>query len=292
MNHPRISIVTPTFNQAEFLEQTIDSVLGQSYPNLEYIIVDGGSTDSSVDIIRKYEKHLSFWVSEKDQGMYDAIHKGFQHSTGDIMAWINSDDMYHKNAFTTVERIFGSFPEVQWFQGNPTTFDRSGHITLAKPLRRWSKYNFYTGDYKWIQQESTFWKRSLWEKAGSRMNAQMKYAGDFELWLRFFRHERLFVSNAIIGGFRISSKNQLSFGHLKSYLDELDKCLEAEVFDSVVRKKILQIKRCKKLLDTTSRVNIGSLKLKYHRLFEYPPQIVFNTAIQEFELVPAEGFTY
>ncbi len=95
MNYPKISIVTPSFNHAQFLEETILSVITQNYPNLEYVIIDGGSTDGSVDIIKKYEKHLTYWVSEPDNGHGDALNKGFAKSTGEIMAWINSDDKYY-----------------------------------------------------------------------------------------------------------------------------------------------------------------------------------------------------
>ena len=96
-NLPKISIVTPSFNQAQFIEETILSVLNQNYPNLEYIIIDGGSTDGSVDIIKKYADKIAYWVSEKDSGMYDAINKGFGKSTGEILAWINSDDIFFDN---------------------------------------------------------------------------------------------------------------------------------------------------------------------------------------------------
>ena len=99
-NYPKISIVTPNYNGVKYLEQTIVSVLNQNYPNLEYIIIDGGSTDGSVEIIKKYESKLSYWVSEPDMGLYHAIQKGFEKSTGEIMAWINSDDMYVKGSFS------------------------------------------------------------------------------------------------------------------------------------------------------------------------------------------------
>ena len=292
MSFPKISIVTPSFNQGKYLEQTILSVLGQNYPNLEYFIIDGGSTDNSVEIIKKYESKITFWVSEKDGGMYEAIQKGFSRSTGDIMAWINSDDMYHKNAFNNVAKVFNAFPEIKWLQGNPTTFDRSGELVLVRPLRRWSKYNYYTGDHEWIQQESTFWKRSLWEMAGGSLNTAMRFAGDYDLWLRFFRHEKLYVSNMLLGGFRISNENQLSSGNLQNYLKELNETLLKEVLDQKSLKQIAKIKGVKKIMYKTSRINIGSLKLKYHRLFEYPPQVVFNVGSQKFELKEADGYTY
>ena len=97
LSWPKISVITPSYNQAEFLEKTILSVLNQNYPNLEYIIIDGGSSDGSVEIIKKYERYIAYWVSEKDDGMYEAINKGLKISTGDILAYLNSDDLYKSN---------------------------------------------------------------------------------------------------------------------------------------------------------------------------------------------------
>lgn len=115
---PRISIVTPSYNQAEFLERTIFSVLNQNYPKLEYIIIDGGSTDGSVEIIKKYDKYLTFWVSEKDNGQADAIRKGFARATGEILAWINSDDTYLPGTFLKVAKAFIKNPKVDLIFGN------------------------------------------------------------------------------------------------------------------------------------------------------------------------------
>lgn len=214
LNYPKISIVTPNFNGVQFLEETIESVLNQNYPNLEYIVIDGGSTDGSIDIIRKYESQLAFWVSEPDSGMYHAIQKGFENSTGELMAWINSDDKYHSGAFTIISEIFSNFQEINWLTAIPTAIDEKGRTIHTGVGRNWSKYDFLTSDYKWIQQESTFWRRSLWEKAGRTFDLSLKYAADFELWLRFFRYEKLYTTKSLIGGFRWKFENQITWEHL------------------------------------------------------------------------------
>ena len=120
---PRISIVTPSFNQGRFLERTILSVLNQNYPNLEYIVMDGGSTDESVEIIKKYENYLAYWISEKDNGQSDAIKKGFQKSTGEILAWLNSDDIYLSGALRGVAGFFRDGKGTEVVYGNRYIID-------------------------------------------------------------------------------------------------------------------------------------------------------------------------
>ncbi|OHY33029.1 glycosyl transferase [Cylindrospermopsis raciborskii CS-508] len=208
--NPSISIVTPSYNQAEFLEATIDSVLSQNYPSLEYIIIDGGSTDGSVDIIKKHEKHLTFWCSEPDSGQYDAINKGFRYSTGEIMAWINSDDMYLPWALKTVADIMSSLPTVEWLTTlYPGHWDYCGFCKGFGNTPGFSLDAFLDGYYLptngvgyWIQQESTFWRRSLWVRSGSCLNNNLKLAGDFELWCRFYLHTNLYGTASPLGGFR------------------------------------------------------------------------------------------
>jgi glycosyltransferase involved in cell wall biosynthesis len=199
---PRISLVTPVFNSGRYLDATIRSVLVQNYPNLEYIIVDGGSTDGSMDIVRSYESDLHSWVSEPDRGMYDALNKGFSRSSGEIMGWINASDVLHVNSLFVVGSVFRAFPKVQWITGRPTTLNAEGMPTAVLNLQRWARYPFLAGANRYIQQESTFWRRDLWVKAGNGLDLSWGLTSDFELWVRFFRHAQLYSVDALIGAYR------------------------------------------------------------------------------------------
>lgn len=209
---PTISIVTPSFNQGLFLEAAIKSVVEQNYPNLEYIVVDGKSTDNSLKIIEAYSHLISHWISESDKGQYDAINKGFNLTSGEIMGWINSDDMYTFDAFLTVGEIFSSFPEVEWITSlRPLHIDLKGKYRHCPRLTGYHKRGFQRGEYVvgkipfksgWIPQESTFWRRSLWEKSGDKLDESLEMAGDFELWTRFYEHTDLYGVRQPLGVFR------------------------------------------------------------------------------------------
>ena len=200
---PRIALVTPVRNSAPYIEQTIQSVLSQNYSNLDYFIIDGASTDGTVDIIRKYENQISGWISEPDTGMYEALNKGFARTSGELMGWISATDKLHTGGLFVVGSVFRELPQVEWITGRPTCFNEEGMTASIVPLARWSRHRFLAGANRYIQQESTFWRRSLWDKAGGYVDATRRMASDFELWVRFFRHAQLYSVDALIAGFRV-----------------------------------------------------------------------------------------
>jgi len=182
MKHPKISIVTPSFNQGSYLESTILSVIGQLYPNLEYIIMDGGSTDNSIDIIRKYEKHFAFWESVPDKGQSDAINKGFQIATGDILAWINSDDMYLPHTFRFISEYFSSNCDDKIVFGNCLKFNQETKKVYGSDVESsHKKLDISLCDY--IIQPSCFWSRQIWEKVGP-LNLDLAFSLDWDWFIR------------------------------------------------------------------------------------------------------------
>lgn len=185
---PRISIVTPSYNQGKFLEQTIRSVLLQNYPNLEYIIIDGGSSDNSIEIIKKYEKHLDYWTSERDSGQSDAINKGFRRSTGEIMAWLNSDDYFapgtlnlvanELNKNTAVFALVGNC-EIVFTDRTETKLSKGYYHSLSRLLEFWNGYT--------MPQSSIFWRKEVFDKVGF-LNEDYHYTMDFDYWVRIGAH--------------------------------------------------------------------------------------------------------
>ena len=211
MQYPKISIVTPSYNCKALIAQTIDSVLNQHYPNLEYIIIDGNSTDGTQEVIKQYSNSLSYWHSQKDQGQYDAINQGFTKSTGEIMGWLNADDMLLPNSLFVIAEIFTQLAQVEWVTSlQPTSWDASGYLAQVNSLPGFSRQAFLDGLYLpttakkgyWLQQESTFWRRSLWEKAGASI-PDYDLAGDFALWCKFYEHADLVGVSYPLGGFRM-----------------------------------------------------------------------------------------
>jgi len=207
-NYPKISIVTPSYNQAQFLERTILSVLNQNYPNLEYIIIDGGSTDGSVEIIKRYEKYLTYWVSEKDKGQTDAINKGFQRSTGKIIAWLNSDDTYLPETFYKIMKSFKQNPEADLIFGN--IYFVNEHDKKIGELK-FTEFDFETLIYEGgnLHQTGTFWTRKIYEKVGG-LDADYKFCMDYDFFCRVANAGKLYHIRDFLANFRIHANAKSS----------------------------------------------------------------------------------
>ena len=217
---PRISLVTPSFNQGTFLERTIQSVLSQRYPNLEYLIMDGGSSDESVAIITRYAEQLAHWESQPDKGQSHAINKGFARSTGDIMAWLNADDILLPNALHAVGQIFRDFPHIQWLTSGSINLDADDRLFFLQPPQRY--YARWTQFFNHAPppQPCTFWRRSLWDQAGGSVTEQSRFM-DCELWLRFYEHAPLYIADTVFGAWRAhpSSYSLQQRAHLHAEID-------------------------------------------------------------------------
>ena len=232
-----ISIVTPSYNQARFVHDTIASVRTGTVAPDEYVVVDGGSTDGSKEIIEEFASELTWWRSAPDEGQYAAIDDGFRHTTGDVMGWINSDDLYMPWTLAVVKDIFHQLPEVEWLTTlRPLTADVSGNIVRCEYTGGFSQRSFAAGVNltrgPWfarasIQQESTFWRRSLWERAGSRIDRELSLAGDFELWSRFFEHADLYGVDTPLAAFRVQPDQKTS-GKAVEYFAEASRVLQRE----------------------------------------------------------------
>jgi glycosyltransferase involved in cell wall biosynthesis len=181
--YPKISVVTTNYNYGHFLEETIDSVLSQNYPNLEYIITDGGSSDSSVEVIKKYESHLAYWISEPDRGQANGINKGFRKCTGEIIAFLNSDDLYQADTLQTVAQCFSQNSEVQWIGSPIDIVDEHGKYLKSCPVSPFRRnVNWLEG--LWFPQPSSFWHRDLMEQVGL-LDESLYFCFDQEYWARF-----------------------------------------------------------------------------------------------------------
>jgi glycosyltransferase involved in cell wall biosynthesis len=194
---PKLSIVTPSYNQGQFLEATIRSVLLQGYPNLEYIVIDGGSSDESVAIIRKYERFLTFWVSEPDDGQTAAINRGLERSTGDYLGWLNSDDLYTKGAFGKAIGAFLKHPESIVVHGNRILLDADDRVFGCSPVPAFNPpYTNYV-----VCSETAFWSRGGMDKCGL-LNPELRFAMDLDFFSRLFGQGEFVKLADYLGYFR------------------------------------------------------------------------------------------
>lgn len=216
---PKFSIVTPAYNSERFIAEAIESVISQKGGfSIEYIIMDNCSTDETLSIAEEYKQNIESGarkihcdevqmtiISEPDSGMYDAINKGFSHATGNIYAWINSDDMYLPGAFSAVQRSLEMYPQINWIKGITSYIDVNSSIYSAGKchlyVQEWIREGIYGPVLYFIQQDSVFWRSDLWELVENEIS-QYSLAGDYFIWRRFAEHHALYSLNAFVSCFR------------------------------------------------------------------------------------------
>ncbi|MBD2165779.1 glycosyltransferase [Calothrix membranacea FACHB-236] len=205
-----ISIIIPSYNQAPWLEACLESILKQNYPNLEVIIIDGGSTDNSVDVIKRYAHHLTYWVSERDRGQSHALNKGFAKASGNWITWLNSDDLLLPGSLISLQQHIIAYPDVQWWIGNGWFIDSQGKnlkifkspkgISQPKDLCPWTE--------NWLPQPGSFFTSQLLEKTGAYLREDLHYAMDLELWLRFLQYTKPRIIDYDMAAYRLHNQSK------------------------------------------------------------------------------------
>lgn len=222
---PKISIITPTLNQAQFIEETILSVLTQRYPNFDYIVIDGGSTDGTLDLLKKYQNHLN-WISEKDHGQVEAINKGIKLSTGDIIAYINSDDLYLPDTLIKIGQFFAENDQANIISGKCLNIDIEGNETrpwITRYKNFWLQLNNdnFLKITNYISQPATFWRSELIKSIGV-FNPEYRYAMDYDYWLRISQKHKVYTINEYLAKFRIYPTSITSSNSKKQFQEELN----------------------------------------------------------------------
>jgi glycosyltransferase involved in cell wall biosynthesis len=217
---PKITVVTPSYNQAQFLERTILSVINQNYPNLEFMIIDGGSTDGSAEIIKKYENYLAYWVTEKDAGQTDAINKGWRRASGQIIAYLNSDDTYTPNAMKKVAAYFEQHPNVDAVYGVCNLIDENDKVINIWEPAEFSLKALLRCGISTIPQQTVFFRRKILDEIGF-LDISLRHAMDYEYWIRIGQKFNFQKIPYTLANFRIQSKSKTS---LESHTQWQESC--------------------------------------------------------------------
>ena len=258
-NKPLVTIVTPSYNQVDYLERTILSVLNQDYPNIEYIIIDGGSTDGSIDIIKKYEDKISYWNSEPDSGQSNAINKGFKKATGEFFNWLNSDDILMPSATTVAVQYLINNPKYGMVFGDRLVINNNDQVLSCIELPSFSLF-FYKFDLI-LPQETAFFRKELWERVGG-VDENLHYSMDPDLWLKFIEVTKIYHIPFIMGAWREHdlAKSYLYFG--RQYTDNRGRN-EAKQVRNKHLKRVYRIKILKNIIREINKIRF--IKEKYSR---------------------------
>ena len=218
-DHPKVSIIMPSYNQAQFLEEAIQSVLHQTYPDVEFILVDGASKDNSLEIVRKYEQHFAWWVSEKDKGHADALNKGFAHANGEILAWLNSDDVYYPEAVAQAVSILKAQPDVGMVYADADLIDHAS-VTIGQFAARQTSYRSMLRGSVHIPQATTFFRADLWRQVGP-LDLSLFFSFDYDLWVRLAKVSRVLYVPQHWAKFRIHGDGKTVVNDDRCYPDML-----------------------------------------------------------------------
>ncbi|SEM80992.1 Glycosyltransferase involved in cell wall bisynthesis [bacterium A37T11] len=224
--HMKVSIITPSYNQGQFIERTILSVLNQSYKNIQYILVDGGSTDNTMEVVNRYKDKIDIIIHESDKGQSDAINKGFKLAEGELVGWINSDDVLYQRAVEKVVKIYSNLNPIKPAVLMPNSvnwIDESDLVIKLRSIKAHKRDDLINNDYNVVQQGS-FYRNSLVRKVGF-CNEDIHYCMDLDLILRLTLHGDLYMINGPIAGFRMSDFTKTSTGFEK-FLKDIELCLE------------------------------------------------------------------
>jgi glycosyltransferase involved in cell wall biosynthesis len=276
--YPKITIVTPCFNHGKFIGETIESILSQGYPNLEYFVINDGSTDNSEEEILKYRKYnfqYEYWKGYRSSPVF-ALNRAFKNATGDIFGWVSSDDILLKNSLFTVAKVFNELEEVDWFTGMASTINSRGEIVNSR-FRPKHKLDFLADNWQVIQQESTFFRKSLWDQSGGYFNEEFEQAFDTELWTRFFIHSVHYNLRTPIGAFRKGNQSR-SVQNIEEFLSYNKKAIaflknESKGLKNISLYSFLRMKYIKQIM---SIIPIGIAK----KIFG---DMLYNTLNYNFE---------
>lgn len=248
----KISIITPSYNQGKFIEDTINSVLSQEGNfTLELIVIDGGSDDETIEILKKYSDRIK-WISEKDNGQADAVNKGLKMATGDIIGWLNSDDLYLENTLNIVSEYFKSYKHCQWLFGKCKIINKDGKDTRSFNTR-YKDYHVVRYTHRkllienFISQPAVFFRRSLIDETGI-LNVSYQYAMDYDLWLRFAKNSRPCIINEYLSAFRQHNESKSENSYFKQFREEYT---------------IAKIHTNSMLIKILHRLNIGKILFVY-----------------------------
>ena len=285
---PRVTIVTPALGGDEYLEATLRSVVHQDYPNLEFIVIEDGSSGARRRVLEQYTGRFCWEVCPPGTELCAALNMAFSKSTGEILGWLEPGEMLHTNGLAVIGGVFAALPEAQWITGRPFNFSLSGMPIGMKHLERWSRIRFLAGGNKYIHRDTTFWRRGLWERAGGRLATEYGVAGEFDLFVRFFRHARLYSVNALIGGYRTHPGVHSRDGSHRRYNQICDEIADRELAGVPGAYAAKLFRAMTRIVAHIPRVRSWWHKIALQSVYrcpgwDWPPRIVMRQDRWEFE---------